>query len=319
MGEGGTIEIDICLVIDRCLFFVYAANAQTAPAQRLNGGGYVPGPNRLTNAGFNNGLAGWTVSVTGNGIVEVIDGDLHIFQDDSENAYAAQSVLGDAGTYDLEIGVSQVTGFGVFGVAAVGPFLSFTTPGVKRFTVTNPGNPLFIINRNSLGSNFYISYASVRRREDSMSKVILELRDYDGDKKQTSIDLGPVTDGTSYTARAAEAAAIRDAVNAVAGNVSRYAFNALDSEPNNVNAATPVFQTHVRWIVEMVDSVSGDGPYAFDIPTADLGNSDLFLPGSVEHDPAAAEWIALKAAMNGIAINYRTGSPMNITRIYLEE
>jgi len=152
-----------------------------------------------------------------------------------------------------------------------------------------------------------------------MSKVILTLRDYDGDKKQTSLELGPVTDGASYVTREAEAAAIRDAVNTVAGNIAAYDFLAQATEPNNTNAASPVFQTHVRWIVEMVDSVTGDGPYAFDIPTADLGTAGLFVANTNQHDATHAAWIALKAALNGKAINPRTGSTMNVTAIYLEE
>lgn len=152
-----------------------------------------------------------------------------------------------------------------------------------------------------------------------MSTLIVTLRDFDGDKKQTSCELQAVTDGASYVAREAQAAALRDAINAVAGNVARYQFQAQDTAPNDVNAASLVFQTHIRWIVEWVDSVTGDGPYQFDIPTADISNNDLVLAGSTEHDPAAAEWIALKAAFNGIVVNPRTGSTVNITRIFLEE
>jgi hypothetical protein len=194
-----------------------------------------------------------------------------------------------------------------------------TTPGLKQYTMTALGSDgkirLSLLNAGTA----LFDLITIREVGASMSKVAITLRDYDGDRKQTSIDLGPVTDGASYVSREAEAAAIRDAVNAVAGNIAAYDFIANNSEPNDTNAATPDMQAHVRWIVELTDSVSGDGPYKFAIPTADLGNAALFLPSSTEHDPAAAEWIALKAAMNGIAVNYRTGSPFNVTRIYLEE
>jgi len=101
--------------------------------------------------------------------------------------------------------------------------------------------------------------------------------------------------------------------------IARSTFAANDSAPNDVNAANLLYQTHYRWIVEWVDSISGDGPYQFDIPTPNVGDNTLVLPGSIEHDPAHAGWIALKAAMNGKVLNPRTSSPISITRIYLEQ
>lgn len=271
----------------------------------------------LANSQFN-AAAGWTLTASAPATATIANGRLRIVSPSGQSATALQPVLTSPGVWEFLVYVTNITGQGNFGVAVTGPFQAFTSPGLKRFVVTNPGNANFAIGR-STATDFQVEWASARRIDIDMSKVVLTLRDYDGDKKQTSLELGPVTDGTSYTTRQGQAAAIRDAVNAVAGNIANYDFLAISTEPNNANAATPVFQTHVRWIVEMVDSVSGDGPYAFDIPTADLGNADLFLPGSVEHDPDAAEWIALKAAINGIAINPRTGSTFNITRIYLEE
>jgi len=216
----------------------------------------------------------------------------------------------------VRVGAEVISGTGR--LLWTGGSLNFTTSGETQAIFTPSGaGPLYLY----AGANTEVFYdwITVRRSDQSMSKVVLTLRDYDGDKKQTSVELGPVTDGPSYVTREAQAAAIRDAVNTVAGNIANYDFLAQSDEPNNLNTATPVFQTHVRWIVELFDSVTGDGPYAFDIPTADLGTAGLFLPASVEHDPAHAAWIALKAALNGIVINPRTASTMTVGRIYLEE
>jgi hypothetical protein len=152
-----------------------------------------------------------------------------------------------------------------------------------------------------------------------MSNVIVTMRDFDGHKKQTSAQLGAVTDGASYVTREGQAAALRDAINAVAGNVARYQFLAQDTAPNDVNAAIVSYQTHYRWIVQWVDSVTGDGPYQFDIPTAKLDDSTLVLTGSIQHNPAHADWIAFKAAFNGIVVNPATGSTVTITAIFLEQ
>jgi hypothetical protein len=221
--------------------------------------------------------------------------------------------------WELKVAISDITGNVSFGANEGPGVLVVNSEGVHRIVRTPTTSQSFIIAAVTNGTIARIEWASARRMDIGMSKVVLTLRDYDGDKKQTSLELGPVTDGPSYVTREAQAAAIRDAVNTVAGNIAGYDFLAQSTEPNNINTATPLFQTHVRWLVELFDSVTGDGPYIFDIPTADLGTAGLFLPSSVEHDPAHAAWIALKAALNGIAINPRTGSTMTVGRIYLEE
>lgn len=285
------------------------------------------GIERLVNGFFVTSITGWNNGAGGNALqtLEWSDGRLHAVASGATQWVTRPIVPAiPAGKAHVFSGKLHV----ISGQVVTGPNVVTGHPGIQQgpgqwnigYTWT-PNAPFGTWVTYSLGgpAEWYLDNMSLRGVGSDMSKVVLTLRDYDGDKKQTSAELGAVTDGASYVTREAQAAAIRDAVNAVSGNIAGYDFLAQSSEPNNVNTATPEFQTHIRWIVEMVDSVTGDGPYAFDIPTADVGNPDLFLPSSTEHDPAAAEWIALKAAMNGIVINPRTGSPMNITRIYLEE
>jgi hypothetical protein len=279
------------------------------------------GPNIIQNAGFHGG-ANWTANVVGDGVIEFIDDRVHLLRPaagDSIQLFQNPPLPGGVGKqYQIKASYQRVTG--TMRIAIGGAFLDFATTAEKAGIVTAINTGQFsILPTGGVPMEGYFDYVSLREVGVSMSKVVLTLRDYDGDKKQTSVELGPVTDGPSYVTREAQAAAIRDAVNTVAGNIANYDFLAQSDEPNNLNTATPVFQTHVRWIVELFDSVTGDGPYAFDIPTADLGTAGLFLPASVEHDPAHAAWIALKAALNGIAINPRTASTMTVGRIYLEE
>lgn len=151
-----------------------------------------------------------------------------------------------------------------------------------------------------------------------MSTVVIGIRDFDGDKPQTSATLGPVTDGPSYVAREAQAAAVREAVNAVCGNIWRYQFLAIDTEPADTNAASQVIQANHRWKVTFIDSVTGDKVYWY-IPTADLTVADLLLTGSSKHNPATQAWIDFKAAVNGILINKKTGSTISVEEIEYEE
>jgi len=279
------------------------------------------GVNFVVNPSFD-GPSGWQLIQAGAGVINIANGRLYVNRPSgADNATAQPSALIFATIgqqYELRAAVERITGN--IRVRYGGVSLDFSTSDEKAILLTATAtDALQIFPSVSLPGEGFVNFVSVRRVGQPMSKVVLTLRDYDGDKKQTSLELGPVTDGASYVTREGQAAAIRDAVNTVAGNIAGYDFLAQSTEPNNINTATPLFQTHVRWLVELFDSVSGDGPYLFDIPTADLGTAGLFLPASVEHDPAHAAWIALKAALNGIAINPRTGSTMTVGRIYLEE
>jgi hypothetical protein len=278
----------------------------------------VTGPNVHVNPSFDSGLTGWNAALGGASTITASGGKA-TFTRAGGSTNLSQNVLVIGAPYLFEVQVSEIVGGTFyFGANFSGQVRIISTPGKYSLIVPSVGAISSMLVKNNDGIAV-VEWASARRMDIGMSKVSLTLRDYDGDKKRTSLELGPVTDGTSYVTRQAAAAAIRDAVNAVAGNIAAYEFAAISTEPNDTNTASPVYQTHVRWIVELFDSVTGDGPYAFDIPTADLGNGDLFLPASQEHNPAAAEWIALKAALNGIAINPRTGSTMTVGRIYLEE
>ena len=153
-----------------------------------------------------------------------------------------------------------------------------------------------------------------------MSRLVMGFRDFDGDKRETSMEMGVVTDGATYTTVEGQATALAAAINAVvAGNNSKLQFVATATEPDNTDAANFLAQAHNRWIIEYKDATTGDGPYQIDIPTPDLGDNTLVLAGSSHYDPANAEWIALIAAMEGKVKNPRTGNDIVIQDIFLEE
>ncbi len=77
-------------------------------------------------------------------------------------------------------------------------------------------------------------------------------------------------------------------------------------------------QTNLRWVVQATDAVTGKTDHKFYIPTADIRTaSGLLLPNSEQHDPAAAEWIAFKAAFNQMVLSPE-GNALTVNAIYYE-
>jgi len=280
----------------------------------------VPTIQVLNNPYFLTSLAGWTAVGADPSSVVWNDGAAVLTRPvGGPLASLAQNTLVVGKPYRIQALISANSGNYVFGANFGGQQFSYTTPVVKTIDLPSAGSIQLGFYLQSADRSVRVEWVTAHRLDLSMSMLTLVMRDFDGHKKATSAMLGPVTDGASYVARKGEADALEAAINTVAGNVARSTFAANDSAPNDVNAANLLYQTHFRWIVEWTDSITGDGPYQFDIPTPNVGDNSLVLPNSIEHDPAHAGWIALKAAMNGKVLNPRTSSPISITRIYLEQ
>lgn len=88
-------------------------------------------------------------------------------------------------------------------------------------------------------------------------------------------------------------------------------------QPDITPPAESEAQTNLRWVVEATDAVTGKKP-KFYIPTADIRTvTGLLLPNSEQHDPAAAQWIAFKAAFNQLVIS-DDGHALTVSAIYFE-
>ena len=282
----------------------------------------ILGSNIVTDAGFDN-EAEWVVTQDGDAIVTFGGSILHM-----ENGGASGlaqvvddiEISEDGAWYELKL-KGLITN-GPLRVRYGGVDTNITDSGITtvRFQAVAAGTALQI---KRIAPNFDVDldWISIRKEGQKMSSLVMEFRDFDGDKKQFSIEMGAVTTDVSYGIVSGEAAALATAIAAVcAGNVSNQQFIATETEPDDTDATDFLAQTHVRWIIEWKDATTGDGPYQTAIPTPDLGDNTLVLVGSNHYDPANAEWITLIAAMEGGEVkNPRTGNNIIVQDIFLEE
>jgi len=198
--------------------------------------------------------------------------------------------------------------------------MDITTAGLKHLVIPSAENATFVLSAVTSGTTLKVDWLSVRRMDIGMANLVMTMRDYDGDKKQFSIPMGAVTDGTSYTTVSGQAGTLATAISAVlSGHVARQQFVATDAAPADTNATVLSSQTHERWIIKYLDAVTGDGPYQFALPCPDLEDETLVVANTTNHDATNAEWIALKAAMEGGEVKSPAGNNITITEIFLEE
>ena len=265
----------------------------------------------------------WTITTTDDGVVTFAN-SVCTLENGPLNGLAQIfdgipiTVIGD--WYQLKIKLSAMVN--TMRIQFAGEVFDISTPGIKTFRVqATAADSVILLKRNIANMRAEIEWLSIRKEGNNMSSLVMEMRDFDGDKKQFSIEMGVVSDGATYTTISGEATALAAAINAVvAGNNSNLKFIATETEPDDTDASAFLAQAHVRWIIEWKDATTGDGPYQTAIPCPDLGDDTLVLVGSNHYDPANAEWITLIAAMEGgEVVNPRTGNGITIQDIFLEE
>lgn len=151
-----------------------------------------------------------------------------------------------------------------------------------------------------------------------MGELVLTLKDNTGDKKQFSFTMPDMT-GVNF----ATVDGYHDSLSAAVLGVT---LGTLQDEKRlyqrtyNPNVAPPAeseAQTNLRWVIEAFDAVVGKS-WKWFIPTADIRTATgLLLPNSEQHDPAAAGWVAFKAAFNQAVLS-PDGNAVTITSIYYE-
>lgn len=283
---------------------------------------HVPGVNLLPDPSLD--VPGsWSPTSTGNGVATVANGDGTISRPasgDTADISPNPSLVPVVGErYQIDAEVTHQSG--TIRVVLGGVNSDIVTSGVHRFIVQATTTQAFRVTPVSpFPSSGIVHYISVRKATEGMGALLIQLRDYDGDKPQFSIPMANAASGTAYdtllTNRAAIIAAIQGVTN---GNIALNAIVAESLEPNDNNAASPAVQAHLSWIVPYYDQSTGDGPYQLRIRTADLVTAGLLLPNSDQADMAAAEWVALVTALENGMINPRTGNGVTIGNIYLEE
>lgn len=96
------------------------------------------------------------------------------------------------------------------------------------------------------------------------------------------------------------------------GNINKTTFVA---QVNNVDlgpAGTPSAQRELKWLLEFEDNVTG-GRFQREVPTADIVAAGLLITNSDVADFTAAEWVALKTALDGNVRNNTTGNTATLT------
>jgi len=150
-----------------------------------------------------------------------------------------------------------------------------------------------------------------------MAGTTIKFRDYDNDLKQISIPRAEVTVVGDYPAALTAHTALVDAINAVTlGTIALQAFTPRTIEAQAL-PASPVAQTNVQWLVTYTDDIDGHVEH-LSLPTADIATAALRLPNSSFYDPAHADWIALIAAFEAIAIS-NLGNAVTVTQIEFKE
>lgn len=255
-------------------------------------------------------------------IAEIANGEMYIFSGAGAPLASLTSLSCPGAVVDQEYEIRHRSNHiaGTYRLVYGGETFTYSSSGIHAVRFVAPAGGGLGIARHVANTEVYIDWVSVRKVNVAMSSLIMEMRDFDGDKKQFSLELGVVSDGASYDTESGLATTLAAAINdVVAGNNSSLRFVATESEPDDTDASAFLAQAHIRWIIEYKDATTGDGPYQIAIPCPDLGDDTLVLAGSNHYDPADAKWVTLIAAMEGEVKNPRTGNDITIQDIFLEE
>lgn len=113
---------------------------------------------------------------------------------------------------------------------------------------------------------------------------------------------------------------IQGALNALSdltlGNVNKTTFVAQINQVTAGPALLPAAQRELKWLLEFTDSTTGDRFYR-EVPTADIVTAGLLITNSDLADLSAAEWQALKTALDGNVRNNATGNTATLTNARL--
>lgn len=166
-------------------------------------------------------------------------------------------------------------------------------------------------------SRMYTS-ADERRKLTVVARLTIKFLDYDLDVKQISI---PSTDSSAvnYATNLALAEALQTAIGAVTGGTR--ILQAYTPDENVVASPTPpsqlAYQNHTQWLVTVQDTIDGHKE-TLSLPTADVLDNTLVITNTDQHDPAHADWIAFKSALEDF-MDSNLGNPVTVVSIVLKE
>lgn len=151
-----------------------------------------------------------------------------------------------------------------------------------------------------------------------MSRLVVKLKDYDGDVQQISVP-GVIGDsGASYDAMETAALALRDEILAVTlGANAGHQIVADDVALNPATPSDPFAQTNIQWIIQYVDDVTSS------VRTMRIGTADLALADAL-YNGAPALNIGAGGAGNALATAFEAfvlneGHAVTVQAIYFRE
>lgn len=151
-----------------------------------------------------------------------------------------------------------------------------------------------------------------------MSRLVMKLKDFDGDLQQVSVPGLIGNTGASYEASETAAYALRDAILGVTiGANAGYQFVADDVALTPTNPTNPYAQTNIQWVAEYTDDVTGATRTAR-IGTADLSLADTTYNGAPALNLAAGgAGEGMKTAWEGYVQN--DGHAVTLVAVYFRE
>lgn len=122
----------------------------------------------------------------------------------------------------------------------------------------------------------------------------MSLGDFDSQKRQFSYDAAVVTAANHDAQKASHDALVAAVMDVTLGTLDFEEFVA-DREQIRpfVRAVNSVAQVNIQWVVTYEDDVT-TAQYNVRMPTADLEDETLLMPGTNEWDPTDAKWVTFK-------------------------
>jgi len=142
-------------------------------------------------------------------------------------------------------------------------------------------------------------------------EVIFSYQDFSQEKSAATFATRQAT-AANFDAIAAEISALLAALQGITlGNVNTTRWVA---QKNSVTAGAPAVSTaqrELKWLLVLEDDSTG-ARIQREVPTADTVDATLYIAGTDFADLSDADWVAVKAAIDGIFINPDTGNTVTL-------
>jgi hypothetical protein len=141
-------------------------------------------------------------------------------------------------------------------------------------------------------------------------KINLSFKDYSDEGSSVAFYTDDITAGNLAAQTALMDALVTAVEGLTLGKIVRETLLAIDTDNGDTPASDVNSQRERKWLLRMVDSVTGDTVTAT-IPCADLAGGHLATNSDVA-DMTNADWVSLKSAIDGNYNNPATGNSLTL-------